>query len=583
MPKKILLADDSVTIQKVVELTFAEGDYEVTCVSNGKAAIEKLQASRPDIMLCDIIMPEVSGYDVAQFVKRNPVYSAIPVILLTGTFEPFDEEKARLSGADTYITKPFDSRMLVEKVESLLQKRLVMDTTLPAPAFEVMARQEMTVRPQEAESPFAPVEPAPQAFQAAQQPPAEQAFEAAFEPAVTQTPARPPAASGGAAFEAATIQADSSAAASFEPAEHAVFEAAAFEPEPQAAAPEPPVSVPAPVQEQQLEAAFESEPQAVTAVPPAPDRAPVEPFEPVHAAEPVQYAAAVETPPGAPQVMDVAMLGTQPVPESVFEGLAEAPPQAVSEEAPALEQPAGPSPEARLASAPVVAGEEVALPETPATPAAEAFLDESEIEEEKEQPAPRAHLSVSGPKAPEAVSERLPPFAEEPGGEPEIESAAWLQAEEPAPPSVEPADGIVHDMSEQQEMVAEAQKVEPPAPPAETVLDEAAMPDRSFWDDKIDQQPVSEESTIDAAQLPIPDDTNPSEVMEHEAAVAKPAVSEVPVERVTVTAEQVEAIVRKILEEMAPEILRQVAWEVIPELAENLIKRRIQELESQAE
>ena len=100
MPKKILLADDSVTIQKVVELTFAEGDYEVTCVSNGRAAIERLKANRPDILLCDIIMPELSGYDVAEFVKKDPVFKGIPVILLTGTFEPFDEEKARQSGAD---------------------------------------------------------------------------------------------------------------------------------------------------------------------------------------------------------------------------------------------------------------------------------------------------------------------------------------------------------------------------------------------------------------------------------------------------------------------------------------------------
>ncbi|MEJ2367072.1 MAG: response regulator [Acidobacteriota bacterium] len=85
MPKKILLADDSVTIQKVVELTFAEGDYEVISVSNGRAAIDKLKEMRPDILLCDIIMPEVSGYEVASFVKKDPAYKGIPVILLTGT------------------------------------------------------------------------------------------------------------------------------------------------------------------------------------------------------------------------------------------------------------------------------------------------------------------------------------------------------------------------------------------------------------------------------------------------------------------------------------------------------------------
>lgn len=129
MTRKILLADDSVTIQKVVELTFAEGDYQVQCVSNGKAAVQKIQEDRPDLLLCDVIMPEMNGYDVASFVKHNPTFSAIPVILLTGTFEPFDEEKARQSGADTFITKPFDSRMLVDKVEELLKRQVAFDSS----------------------------------------------------------------------------------------------------------------------------------------------------------------------------------------------------------------------------------------------------------------------------------------------------------------------------------------------------------------------------------------------------------------------------------------------------------------------
>ena len=147
MPKKILLADDSVTIQKVVELTFMEGDYEVTCVSNGKAAVQKLQEARPDILLCDVIMPEMNGYEVASFVKKNPAFSSIPVILLTGTFEPFDEEKARGSGADTYITKPFDSRLLIEKVEELISRRAAMQVA-PASGEAVkifQSRQEFTL------------------------------------------------------------------------------------------------------------------------------------------------------------------------------------------------------------------------------------------------------------------------------------------------------------------------------------------------------------------------------------------------------------------------------------------------------
>ena len=80
MPKKILLADDSITIQKVVELTFSDADYEVTAVNNGAKAIAKLAEMRPDIILSDIIMPEKNGYEVCEYVKSHPEYRSIPVL-----------------------------------------------------------------------------------------------------------------------------------------------------------------------------------------------------------------------------------------------------------------------------------------------------------------------------------------------------------------------------------------------------------------------------------------------------------------------------------------------------------------------
>src|SRR5437660_1638548 len=94
MAKKILLADDSITIQKVVELTFSDGDYEVTAVNNGAKAIQKLAEMRPDIILSDIIMPEKNGYEVCEYVKSHPEYRNIPVFLLTGQFQPFDADRA---------------------------------------------------------------------------------------------------------------------------------------------------------------------------------------------------------------------------------------------------------------------------------------------------------------------------------------------------------------------------------------------------------------------------------------------------------------------------------------------------------
>jgi CheY-like chemotaxis protein len=118
--KKILLADDSITIQKVVELTFSEDDYQVACVSNGAQALKKIIEWRPNIVLLDVIMPEKNGYEVCEDMKRHPSTSSIPVLLLTGTFEPFDQKRAAAAGAGGHLTKPFESQALVAKVEELL-------------------------------------------------------------------------------------------------------------------------------------------------------------------------------------------------------------------------------------------------------------------------------------------------------------------------------------------------------------------------------------------------------------------------------------------------------------------------------
>lgn len=122
--RKLLLADDSVTIQKVVNLTFADEGMDVTSVGDGDRAVEKIEMMKPDIVLADVHMPGLNGYQVCEFVKRLPALSHIPVILLVGSFEPFDEEEARRVGADDYLTKPFQSiRQLVSRVNALLPEQ----------------------------------------------------------------------------------------------------------------------------------------------------------------------------------------------------------------------------------------------------------------------------------------------------------------------------------------------------------------------------------------------------------------------------------------------------------------------------
>jgi len=119
MPKKLLVADDSITIQKVVSLTFAGEDVAIESVANGDLVLDKVRDFKPDIVLADVFMPGRNGYEVCAGIKESPELSKIPVVLLVGTFEPFDEEEASRAKCDAYLTKPFDTSELLQVVHSL--------------------------------------------------------------------------------------------------------------------------------------------------------------------------------------------------------------------------------------------------------------------------------------------------------------------------------------------------------------------------------------------------------------------------------------------------------------------------------
>ncbi len=118
MSRRILLADDSVTIQKVIELTFMDDDYEVRAVGNGDEALAMLTALTVDFVIADVHMPGASGYEVCR--RSKQLRPEVPVLLLVGTFEPFDEAQARECGANSYLKKPFDSQELLGRVHDLL-------------------------------------------------------------------------------------------------------------------------------------------------------------------------------------------------------------------------------------------------------------------------------------------------------------------------------------------------------------------------------------------------------------------------------------------------------------------------------
>jgi len=117
---KLLLADDSVTIQRVIELTFSGEDIQVVAVNDGEQAIARIPSERPDIVLADIGMPKRGGYDVAAFVKGRPDFEHIPVLLLAGAFEPVDQARAEQVRCDGVLIKPFEPRQVIERVRELL-------------------------------------------------------------------------------------------------------------------------------------------------------------------------------------------------------------------------------------------------------------------------------------------------------------------------------------------------------------------------------------------------------------------------------------------------------------------------------
>jgi CheY-like chemotaxis protein len=124
--KKLLVADDSVAIQKVVDLTFTDEGMEVTVVGDGVQARDRLEEFGPDIVLADAFMPGIDGYELCRIIRQNERLKEIPIILLVGSFEPFDEAKARQAGASDIVTKPFQSiRELVSRVSSLLGRKSV--------------------------------------------------------------------------------------------------------------------------------------------------------------------------------------------------------------------------------------------------------------------------------------------------------------------------------------------------------------------------------------------------------------------------------------------------------------------------
>jgi CheY-like chemotaxis protein len=121
MASRLLVADDSATIQKIISMAFENEDVEVEGVGDGQEAFDRIAGFNPDIVLADVDMPGLDGFELSAKIKESPETSGVKVLLLAGDFEAFDEKRYQACGANNHISKPFKSDDIVTMVKGLLE------------------------------------------------------------------------------------------------------------------------------------------------------------------------------------------------------------------------------------------------------------------------------------------------------------------------------------------------------------------------------------------------------------------------------------------------------------------------------
>jgi len=118
--KRILIVDDEAEIVKAVQIRLEHEGYDVLVASDGQEGLDKAKTESPDLVILDVMLPKLDGFEVCRFLKFDQKYKKIPVIILTARAQKIDEDTSRQVGADAYIAKPFDRGAVIAKIKELL-------------------------------------------------------------------------------------------------------------------------------------------------------------------------------------------------------------------------------------------------------------------------------------------------------------------------------------------------------------------------------------------------------------------------------------------------------------------------------
>lgn len=118
--KKIVVAEDNPDMRKILSMRLEINNYLVIMAEDGEVALEKVKQERPDLLILDLMMPKMNGFEVCRMLKFDDKYKNIPIIVLSSLDQQQDREKAIENGADAYFIKPFDLELLLSKIKSLI-------------------------------------------------------------------------------------------------------------------------------------------------------------------------------------------------------------------------------------------------------------------------------------------------------------------------------------------------------------------------------------------------------------------------------------------------------------------------------